>query len=82
MCMGVCFSLCVCLHHLHVWCPWKPEEGIWIPWNWMSHYVGARSETQVLWKSNQCSSLLSYFPSLPKGKSFFLSDKKGGKEVT
>lgn len=27
------FCLCVCIHLMRAWCLWKPEKGIWVPWN-------------------------------------------------
>jgi hypothetical protein len=30
MCIGVLLA-CLSVHHVHVWCLWRPEEGVGFP---------------------------------------------------
>lgn len=30
MCMSV-LPACTYVHHMHTWCPWRPEEVVWVP---------------------------------------------------
>lgn len=58
MCTGV-LPACMFTHYLWAWCPWRPEGGIRCSGTRVktvvSCCVGARNQTQVLWKSSQYS---------------------------
>lgn len=79
-----CFLLLrvwVCIHHLHAWCPWRPEEGISSP------RVGVLDSCEppfnVMWvlgigplTSRRTASGLSHespYPSAPSFRVFFTS---------
>ena len=34
---SVCMSVCVCVHHIHAWCWWKPEKVIRLPGPRITH---------------------------------------------
>lgn len=49
MCIGV-LSVCMSVHYMCVWCL-KKRRGHWM----LSEHMDAGNQTQVLWKSSQCS---------------------------
>lgn len=59
MYMYVCLPASTCVHHVCVWCPWRPEESSGSPGTELqavvSQYVGIGNPTWVLWKSSKCS---------------------------
>lgn len=66
------FSMHVCVCCVHGWCPLRPEEGI-NPLELevqidMSHHVGAKNQTLVLWKGSQSLSVISHLSRMLLGK--------------
>lgn len=38
MCMSV-LPACTYVHHIHTWCPWRPEEVVWVPGTGVTMWV-------------------------------------------
>lgn len=61
----IVLSPCLC-YYVHTLYPWKPEKGVGPHWNGVkdvSQHVCARNWTWIIWKSSQCSWLLSHVSS-------------------
>lgn len=60
-------TTCIYVHHVHTWCPWRPEDGIrslnLAAASLVNHDVWTRNKTWNICKSSQCSSLLNHFSS-------------------
>lgn len=70
-------------HHLHAWCPQRPEEGVRASWlelqMVMSCHVGAENWTWLLHKSSHCSHLLSCLSRLRDDSLILSTWGSGGK---
>lgn len=67
------FSVCVLsihvfAHHMHAWCPKKPEQSIRSLWTKFTdgydHHAHAGNQTWFLCKSNKCSKTLSHLSNI------------------
>ena len=56
--MGISLA-CVFVHHIHAWCPQRPEEGMKSLalelQMFVDYHVGVSKQTWVLWKSRHYS---------------------------
>lgn len=65
--MHKCLLVCMSVHHMHIRCLPRPEQGVRslgtrVPGGWEAP-CACRSSNPGSWKSNQCSKSLSHLPS-------------------